>query len=314
MDFTKFISYVLSDANKMLEVALVRLREMNGQGIEGTRDAEGSSAVGSEQNPEERTDDEDGEWGGTTGVERLRGLESSALFAQEVLSFVALLCGEIPEALLQGLVTDQVASMLDYFLLHLAGPRMREIQRVPEYVMKQAGFQHRQLVEQLVHCFVGLARSPCRETFAEAICADVRSYSPEGFDQILSFLRAKAVLSDRLPELESFFAYVRTVHGNRQDQEALWGDPPERFMCQITYAVLLHPVALPEMPEDVVVERDAIYRHLLFDEHNPFNRQPLTPAELTDFNARDEVREKCERLKHEIEEWKGERLREGPRK
>lgn len=54
---------------------------------------------------------------------------------------------------------------------------------------------------------------------------------------------------------------------------------PEEFLCAITYDIMKNPIRLPS---GAVVDRVNIVRHLLSDEHDPFNRQPLKQSELVE--------------------------------
>ena len=62
---------------------------------------------------------------------------------------------------------------------------------------------------------------------------------------------------------------------------------PDEFLDPIMGSVIEDPVCLPNT--DIIMERDVILRHLLENQDNPFNREPLTKKELDDFNARDDI-------------------------
>ena len=73
-------------------------------------------------------------------------------------------------------------------------------------------------------------------------------------------------------------------------------DVPEEFLCAITYDIMKNPIRLPS---GAVVDRVNIFRHLLSDEHDPFNRDPLTQNELVEDLQ----------LKAKIEEWRANNKR-----
>ena len=298
-DFTKFISYSIADANYMLDDSIMTLKAMSASFERGGDGGE----------PQEAGEEEDDESAGaaerrsTTREARMASLEMHMQFANQILALVETLCARIPAALLQGLVTKQVAYMLDYFLTQLAGPRMLEISGVPEDLRDACGFDHRRIVERLVQCYVGIAQSPQMAALRNAVASDGHYYSPAGFREIVRFLEAKRVRADILPHLKGFFAQVEKVYAHRQAQDALFADAPNEFLCQITYELLKAPALLPGM-DGVWVEEEAIRHHLLFDDTNPFNRQTLTSSEFLDFNAQAANAAKIASLKAEIEAWK----------
>eukprot|EP00759_Apiculatamorpha_spiralis_P056616 PhF_6_TR8271/c0_g1_i4/m.12624/K10597/UBE4B, UFD2; ubiquitin conjugation factor E4 B len=283
-EFTKFVALLITDANHYLDSALETLKLIHTQQEEGNN---------------------------TNLTELTNRVKGSIQFTDEALKFICTLCKAVPEALLQGLVTDQVACMLNYLLAQLAGPAMAEI-RVSEHIMQDAGFKHRELVERIVLCYVGIARSSQSDRFLNSMCLDERSYNPTLFKEILSFLVAKNVVSDVRSELAEFFVRAERMFASREEDSALFEDPPDEFTCQITCVIMTDPIGLPNTP-DIMVEAKAMYRHLLTEEFNPFNRQPLTAQQLTEYNNTPEMIAQREDMRRRIEEWKQSK-REGGKK
>ena len=296
--FTKFISYSIADANYMLDDSIMTLKAMH-TSFENGGDGGEPQQVESTDNEENAEEAERS----TTREARIASLETHMEFTNQILLLVETLCEKIPAALLQGLVTKQVAYMLDYFLTQLAGPRMQEISNVPEEVQKAGGFDHRQIVEKLVQCYVGIALSPQRNALRSAIASDGHYYSPDAFREISRFLTAKRVRMDILPDLKCFFESVEKTFHARQSDDALFADAPNEFLCQITYELLHQPMLLPGM-DGVWVEEEAIRHHQLFDETNPFNRQMLTAQALTAHNNLPEIVQRREKHKEDIDAWK----------
>ena len=58
------------------------------------------------------------------------------------------------------------------------------------------------------------------------------------------------------------------------ERELLADSVPEEFQCAILSDLMKDPVRLPS--SGAVVDRSTISRHLLSDQFDPFNRQPLT--------------------------------------
>uniref|UniRef100_A0A7S4KV60 U-box domain-containing protein n=1 Tax=Paramoeba aestuarina TaxID=180227 RepID=A0A7S4KV60_9EUKA len=282
------------------------LKSMNASFVQG-----GDGGDVESETQEENADE--GQSRETSREGRIQSLQGHMAFANQVLVLLSTLCQEIPNSLLQGLVACQVAYALDYFLTQLAGPRMEGISSVPVEVLKEAGFDHRGIVEKLVRCYVGIASSGRRDAFTEAICTDGHYYSPESFRQIFRFLEAKAVCPDLLPKLKGFFSDIEKSFAERKRDDELFNDPPNEFVCQITYELLKEPLRLPGM-DDCWVESQAILHHLLFDETNPFNRQVLTSSDLLKFNYQPENAAAAKTLVENIETWKEEKRKESTEK
>jgi ubiquitin conjugation factor E4 B len=88
---------------------------------------------------------------------------------------------------------------------------------------------------------------------------------------------------------------VTTIRGELQDFDALVGDAPEEFLDPILNTLLRDPVRLPTSGS--IVDRSTIAQHLLNDETDPFNRQPLKLSMV----------EPLPELKERIEAWIAEK-------
>lgn len=80
----------------------------------------------------------------------------------------------------------------------------------------------------------------------------------------------------------------------KENQKAL-EDAPEEFLDPIMSTLMIDPVILPS--SHVIVDRTTIARHLLSDQTDPFNREPLTMDQVKSDNE----------LKDKIEAWIRER-------
>eukprot|EP00760_Papus_ankaliazontas_P038932 PhM_4_TR9421/c0_g1_i1/m.63313/K10596/UBE4A; ubiquitin conjugation factor E4 A len=302
--FTKFTNMLIADGNRTLDSALESLKEI--------ATLQNGGEVNTNENQGEEQDENGAQRRARTRPERIEELiqhvRGNMQLANEILRFVTSLCSVAPEAFLQGLITDQVACMLDYFFSQLAGPKMSEI-RVGDEVLRRAEFNHRALVEMLVECYLGIAACGLKDVFIRSMVEDTRSYNPTTFRDIIRFLEAKSVHVDRLPSLVSFFNEVETAHAEQEEIEEALADPPEHLTCQITCGLLIDPIGLPGM-SDVFVEARSMYRHLLSEEFNPFNRQPLTAPQLSEYNNTTEMLEVRNKIRQEVAEWKSHKLSE----
>ncbi len=101
---------------------------------------------------------------------------------------------------------------------------------------------------------------------------------------------------DLVPDLQQLASTVRTISAERKIEDELVADAPDEFLDPIMSTLMKDPVRLPT--SNIVVDRPTIARHLLSDQSDPFNRQPLTM---------DMVQPDAE-LKLKISEWIRERV------
>ena len=70
-------------------------------------------------------------------------------------------------------------------------------------------------------------------------------------------------------------------------------DIPDEFLDPIMGTLINDPVMLPN--SDTIMERDIIFRHVIAEKNNPFNREELSIKDIENFNSLDEIKEKiCE--------------------
>ncbi len=171
---------------------------------------------------------------------------------------------------------DRVASMLNYFLAHLAGPERRKLKlSAPE----KHGWDPKELLAQLCGIYLHLdAADASRASFAAAVASDARSYSDEAFAEALHVTRALQLLrDDQASALEAFAERARAHAAAGAADEEAFADAPDEFLDPIQCALMLDPVRLPS---GHVMDRAVIARHLLSNNNNPFTREPLAAEQL----------------------------------
>jgi len=91
---------------------------------------------------------------------------------------------------------------------------------------------------------------------------------------------------------------------NRYEKEIDYDDIeiPEEFCDPIMMTLIEDPVFLPNT--NMVVEREVISRHLVTEEHNPFNREHLTIDMLKEYNMKEEILKKKIEFTKKRDEWK----------
>ena len=76
----------------------------------------------------------------------------------------------------------------------------------------------------------------------------------------------------------------------------------DEFCDPILDTVIEIPVYLPGT--DILMDKEVIARHLISDEHNPFNRSPLTLLQLDEYNQQPEILAKIIEFKQKLSSWK----------
>ncbi|KAL9058556.1 MAG: hypothetical protein Q9162_001711 [Coniocarpon cinnabarinum] len=190
-------------------------------------------------------------------------------------------------------VVHRLASMLDYNLESLVGPKQRELKvnNPQEY-----GFNPKTLLADIMDVYLNLASKP---NFHQAIAKDGRSYKPANFDaaaQILGRFGLKS--AEELRRWNNLKQKADVARREIEAEDEQMEDAPDEFMDPLMAELMTDPVILPA--SSTTVDRSTIRQHLLSDPHDPFNRAPLKI---------EDVREDTE-LKQKIDEWRKEKRAE----
>ncbi|KAF2367829.1 Ubiquitin conjugation factor E4 core [Trinorchestia longiramus] len=164
-------------------------------------------------------------------------------------------------------MVERVAHMLNFFLDQLVGPKQRQL-KVRD--AEQYEFQPGVMVAIICRMYCNLTQLPL---FPGAVISDGRSYSPKLLHQARSVLLRIGEFTVA-EHMETVQARVEATACEQQEEEDLTAAAPPHFLDPILSVLMRDPVKLPS--SEVVVERSTIARHLLSDQSDPFNRQPLT--------------------------------------
>ncbi|CAL2031351.1 unnamed protein product [Caenorhabditis brenneri] len=190
-----------------------------------------------------------------------------------------------PEPFRTPALGERLAAMLNHNLSQLLGSNRQD------FLVKDPasyGWKPREFVSLLINIYLGL-NVPA---FIKFIAYDERTYTPTFFSDSIAQLKQKAILGFSVMErFENLAEDVKKEYESKALLEEEYDDVPEEFKDPIMDAIMEDPVKLPS---GHVMDRAVIERHLLSTPNNPFNRAPLTQAELVP-----DVE-----LKAKIEEWK----------
>ncbi|KAJ8722101.1 hypothetical protein PYW08_004503 [Mythimna loreyi] len=237
---------------------------------------------------------ESGTWARLPTAERTQNLSNLShvgmlarfdnILGRDTVRTLVRLTAHAPYVFCHPTLVERIASMLNYFLIHLVGPNKKNF-KVKD--MKEYEFEPASTVLDICRMYVELGNN---ERFCAAVSDDGRSYSPQ------LFTLAEAVLArigggGLIGSLREVATCVERFAVQRQRDEEILANAPEEFLDPIMSTLMMDPVILPS--SRTTVDRTTIARHLLSDQSDPFNRSPL---------SMDQVKSNTE-LKERIHAW-----------
>ncbi|EFO24479.2 U-box domain-containing protein [Loa loa] len=278
-DFIRFVNMVINDATYLLDESLLALKKIHD--IETLKESNEWSNL----SDEERQMKED------ALLEAKRGVRNWLILGRDTLDLFTYLTADAPEPFYEPLLGERLASMLDYNVSQLCGPKCTEL-KVRDAV-RRFMWEPRALLQQIVNVYLNLSS----EKFAECIANDERSYSPEVFSMVLSRLTASNIVPINEIELLKNLADMtqRIWKQKTQNEEDFGDDVPDDFRDPVMNTLMTDPVILPSGHK---MDRKHIMRHLLSSQTDPFTRQPLSETQLVSDDA----------LKTKIRAWIKEKL------
>ncbi|CRK91993.1 CLUMA_CG005573, isoform A [Clunio marinus] len=275
--FLRFINVLINDSIFLLDESLSNLQQI--RELEEARD--------------------NGKWDSLPNNERQQNAQNlqmlgnlarfDNILGRDTINILKLLTSETKGIFCHASMVDRIAAMLNYFLLHLCGPKQKNFKVKNK---ENFDFDPANTVKQICHLYLNLRES---ESFCLAVTQDGRSYSPELFKYAEKTL-IKIGGGDLITEIIEFSDKVQKIEQRQRENDEALVNPPDEFLDPILSILMKDPVILPS--SKVTVDRSTISRHLLSDQSDPFNRSPL---------SMDQVIPDTE-LKKKIEYWIKERL------
>ncbi|EDW87862.1 ubiquitin conjugation factor E4 A [Drosophila yakuba] len=270
--FLRFINLLINDAIFLLDDSLSNLEQ-----IKQLQQAQ-----------------ENGEWNSLSHNERQQQVSNlqhlgmlarfDNLIAKDTINLLKLLTTEIKSIFCHNSMVDRMAAMLNYFLLNLVGPKK---ERFKVKNKKEFDFDPAQTVLEISHIYINLSSD---DSFCLAVSQDGRSYSEQLFSYAENIL-IRIGGGQLIGEVSELAVKVARLGAQYKEEQELLADAPEEYLDPIISTLMTDPVVLPS--SKVTVDRSTIARHLLSDQTDPFNREPLTMDKVKSNEA----------LKQEIESW-----------
>lgn len=257
--FVRFVARMLNDLTFLLDEGLGNLTEVHNISIELDR-----RALGNEPTRDGETSELEGRLASAE-----RQAKSSCGLAEKSLRLFEIYTKDIPSAFTTNEIVGRLASMMDYNLVSLVGPKCRELKvKDPQ----KYSFDPKALLKTLATVYINLSG---QDEFIAAIANDGRSFKVEYFQRAVHILANKTGLLST-EECEILLEVARKAEKRKtedEEEDLEFGDAPEEFLDPLMYTLMKDPVTLPE--SKVNIDRSTIKAHLLSDSTDPFNRMPL---------------------------------------
>lgn len=263
-DFVRFINMIINDATFLLDESLAGLKKIHE--IEDIMD---------DKDRFMQLSDEERQMKVSALSEATRSVKSWMILGNDTMEMFDYLSKDAPQPFYDNTLGDRVASMLNYNIVQLCGPKCTELKVKDAF--SRFFWDPRKTLHQLIRIYLNLDSSP----FSECIAHDERSYSPEQFDAILQKLvKIKAVSEYEYEKFSHICDNAKQVHALKMQEEEDFGDDiPIEFKDPIMDTLMFDPVKLPS---GHVMDKKIITRHLLSTPNDPFTRQPLSEDQLVE--------------------------------
>lgn len=289
--YLNFLNFLINDSIYLLDESLNKILELK------ELEAEMSNTAEWERRPTQERQERTRLFHSQENIIRI-----DMKLANEDVSMLAFTSEQITAPFLLPEMVERVANMLNYFLLQLVGPQRKSLSlKDPE----KYEFRPKQLLKQIVHIYVHLARGDTENIFPAAISKDGRSYNEQLFSAAADVLIRRIGEDGRIiQEFIELGTKAKVSASEAMDTEAALGEIPDEFLDPIQYTLMKDPVILPS--SRITVDRPVIQRHLLSDNTDPFNRSHLTADMLipdVELKARIEEFVRSQELKRRGEDF-----------
>lgn len=253
--FVKFVNMLMNDTTFLLDESLEYLKRIHETQVLMMDETEWNALSTDVRQSRQRQLSQDE-----------RQCRSYLTLGKETVDMFHYLTDDIKEPFLRPELIDRLASMLNFNMHQLCGPKCNDLKvRSPH----KFGWDPRRLLSQLFDIYLHLS---CEE-FAAAIAADERSFDKDFFERVA--IRISEMKLRSPVEIEQFRDLISRSHDKyvaNQQIEDDYADAPDEFRDPLMDTLMTDPVTLPS---GNVMDRSIITRHLLNSNTDPFNRQPL---------------------------------------
>ncbi|CAF1289756.1 unnamed protein product [Rotaria sordida] len=278
--FLRFINLLMNDANFLLDEALSHMARLK-ENQEAMDHGEWDSMPNQQRRELENTFRHTGQLARYTNI---MGLKTLIILDMITRSIQSIFC--------QPAICERLALMLNYFLQHLVGPKRRnlKVRNLNEYQ-----FEPQKLVAKVTDIYLNFSQY---DEFCTAVCNDGMSYNEQLFPQAVEVLDRIGHPRERIDAFLKLSEHIQVFAAQQKENDAVYDDAPDEYLDPITSTLMSDPVMLPSSRQ--IIDRATIARHLLSDQTDPFNRNPLRMQDVIPQSE----------LKETIEQWKASRRRQ----
>nr|CAI6419271.1 AEL_HP1_G0007050.mRNA.1.CDS.1 [Saccharomyces cerevisiae] len=271
--FVRFVARMLNDLTFLLDEGLSNLAEVHNIQNELDNRARGAPPTREEEDKELQT----------RLASASRQAKSSCGLADKSMKLFEIYSKDIPAAFVTPEIVYRLASMLNYNLESLVGPKCGELKvKDPQ----SYSFNPKDLLKALTTVYINLSE---QSEFISAVAKDERSFNRNLFVRAVDILGRKTGLAS--PEfIEKLLNFANKAEEQRkadEEEDLEYGDVPDEFLDPLMYTIMKDPVILPASKMNI--DRSTIKAHLLSDSTDPFNRMPL---KLEDVTPNEELRQR----------------------
>jgi ubiquitin conjugation factor E4 B len=211
-----------------------------------------------------------------------------------MLSFLMTLSKYCDNILMCNELGAKFCSQINYFLNELTNVEKRKF-----YIIKNKydiDFQPLHLLNYLSQVYLNLIS---HDNFTSFMSNDLRSFRKENIKFLCDKLWSNNMITDneglRLNKMSE--KVEQLIEKEKQDLQV-----PDEFCDPLMASEINEPIILPGT--ETIMEKSVISRHLLTDQHNPFNREKLTLEELEKFNSQESIQLKIKDFMARKNKWK----------
>jgi ubiquitin conjugation factor E4 B len=198
-----------------------------------------------------------------------RQLRTASSLAASALQLLQSMC-VVPAAcaiILRPEMIERITGLLNDYVIKLGGSDRAKYQIRNGVYMN---YKPDQYLGTFIDMYLTLQSS---DTFISAMAKE-DTFAADELKKVMEYVEEKKLKpKEVIPELLEFIENAQELRNKLKSESDELGDVPPEFLDPLLNTVMTDPVKLPS---GVVVDRAVISRHLLNDQTDPFNRQPLT--------------------------------------
>jgi len=187
------------------------------------------------------------------------------------LKFLITLCTHIQRFFIKNNFISTLAGFLNYSLNLFGSPldTTLKLKNISEY-----NFNPNDILGSILSAYAAFNGE---KEFIKAVIKDERSYKFDNFDRAKNLAANNkniTMTDDDFNKYVNFVDILRKEEKIIKSEEINYDDAPQEFYDGLTFTIMTDPVKLPK--SNVILDRKTIETHLLSDQTDPFNREPLT--------------------------------------